>query len=168
MEDTQNDAPQFLTTGRSLAERFWELWKDSYLTSLREQHTRNLNQGRSSPKKPRVGQVVLLQDPFLPRNTWKLGRITRHGSTAKEEIRQVELKMGNGRTTRRPVNTLIPLELEEAEEEKEDGDFIDYPRQEGEERVVMGQRAVEERREPAVEQMRPKRKEKLSLLCRRI
>ncbi|VDM83912.1 unnamed protein product, partial [Strongylus vulgaris] len=99
MEDTQNDAedPNFtppaevaqirtrreaeeaLKTSYEVTERFWELWKDSYLTSLREQHNRYLNQGRSSPKKPRVGQVVLLQEPFLPRNTWRLGRITGLG-----------------------------------------------------------------------------------------
>ncbi|VDM85621.1 unnamed protein product, partial [Strongylus vulgaris] len=62
------------------------------------------------------------------------------------------------RTTRRSVNTLIPLELEEAEEEKENGDFIDYPRQEGEERAIRRQRAAEEQKEPALEQRRSKRK----------
>ncbi|EYC46156.1 hypothetical protein Y032_0406g904 [Ancylostoma ceylanicum] len=115
---THREAEQALRASYDITEKFWKVWNEAYLTSLREHHKKYLQQGRSSPKKPRLGQVVLVEDPLLPQNGWRLGRISSLEKSNDGEIRQVELRMSNGRTTRRPVNTLIPLELgEECEEE---------------------------------------------------
>ncbi|VDO19526.1 unnamed protein product [Heligmosomoides polygyrus] len=64
-----------------------------------------------------VGDVVLVSDPVLPRNEWKMGRITdlRRGSDG--EVREAELITGTRKKIRRPVNLLIPLEVQDEEEQ---------------------------------------------------
>ncbi|KAK6031572.1 zinc knuckle, partial [Ostertagia ostertagi] len=61
--------------------------------------------------------VVLISDPALPRNSWKLGRIISIPSSNSEKIREVQLKLPSGHIVRRPVNLLVPLELEDSENE---------------------------------------------------
>uniref|UniRef100_A0A7I4YJW5 DUF5641 domain-containing protein n=1 Tax=Haemonchus contortus TaxID=6289 RepID=A0A7I4YJW5_HAECO len=55
--------------------------------------------------------VVLLADDNLPRNTWKMGRISALKPGRDGAIREVELHMPNGNILRRPINLLVPLEL---------------------------------------------------------
>ncbi|KIH61070.1 hypothetical protein ANCDUO_08667 [Ancylostoma duodenale] len=110
---TRRESEQASRTSCDITEEFWRVWHEAYLTLLREHHRRHLEQGRSSLKKPRLGQVVLIEDPLLPLNAWRLGRISSLEKSNNGEVRQVELRMSNGRTTRRPVNALIPLELGE-------------------------------------------------------
>ncbi|XGW15869.1 hypothetical protein V3C99_001376 [Haemonchus contortus] len=112
---TRKQAQEALRSSMEVTECFWKLWNDAYLTSLREQHRKYLDQGRSTPKQPKEGQLVLLHDPILPRNTWRIGRITKLLPSNDEEIRQVELQLPNKHTTKRPINLLIPLELEQEE-----------------------------------------------------
>ncbi|KHJ93115.1 hypothetical protein OESDEN_06983 [Oesophagostomum dentatum] len=95
---TRKEAEQALRTSVDYVEKFWQVWRDSYLTSLREQHKKYLDQGKSTPKTPQEAER------------------SRDG-----EVRQVELRMTNGRITRRPISSLIPLELGE-----EDGQEMDY------------------------------------------
>ncbi|KAK6030782.1 hypothetical protein OSTOST_03074 [Ostertagia ostertagi] len=92
-------------------EKFWKLWKEQYLTSLREQHVRFLPGNRGSPKQPVPGQVVLIADPNMPRNSWKMGRILNVRSNAEGVVREADLFMPNRRIIRRPINQLVPLEL---------------------------------------------------------
>ncbi|VDP06324.1 unnamed protein product [Heligmosomoides polygyrus] len=67
---------------------------------------------RAGNQTPKRNAVVLVSDPVLPRNSWKIGRIVdlkdHHGT-----IREATLRMPNGKSIRRPIHYLIPLELEE-------------------------------------------------------
>ncbi|XGW05897.1 hypothetical protein V3C99_016342 [Haemonchus contortus] len=72
---------------------------------------------RSSATHPSPGQVVLVSDPALPRNLWKLGRIISIPSSNSEKIREVQLKLPSGHIVRRPVNRLFPLDLEDSDNE---------------------------------------------------
>uniref|UniRef100_A0A7I5E5V9 DUF5641 domain-containing protein n=1 Tax=Haemonchus contortus TaxID=6289 RepID=A0A7I5E5V9_HAECO len=112
---TREQAQEALRSSMEVTECFWELWNDAYLTFLGEQHRNYLNQGRNTPKQPKEGQLVLLYNPIPPRNTWRIGRITKLLPSNDEEIRQVELQLPNKHTTKRPINLLIPLELEQEE-----------------------------------------------------
>ncbi|VDP01537.1 unnamed protein product [Heligmosomoides polygyrus] len=89
-----------------------KIWSEQYLTSLREQQVRFLPGNHGSPRQPEPGQVVLLADPNLPRNTWKMGRVTNVTANSEGIVREVELVMPNRRVTKRAINQLIPLELE--------------------------------------------------------
>ncbi|RCN37452.1 hypothetical protein ANCCAN_16659 [Ancylostoma caninum] len=73
---TKKKAVAALKSSCAMVDKFWKTWNEAYLTSLREHHKRYVARGRSSQVSPVPGQVVLLQDPLRPRNTWKMGRIT--------------------------------------------------------------------------------------------
>ncbi|KAK5969605.1 hypothetical protein GCK32_015089 [Trichostrongylus colubriformis] len=90
---------------------FWKIWQEQYLTSLREKHKKTLTSQRHAQRIPAVGDVVLLCDPVLPRNSWRMARITGTRSGTDAAIREVELVTGTHRKIRRPVNLLIPLEI---------------------------------------------------------
>ncbi|VDP33972.1 unnamed protein product [Heligmosomoides polygyrus] len=69
--------------------------QSQYLTSLREEHKKEVGHRRRSRMAPKIGQVVLICDALQPRYMWKIGRT---------KISKLW----------RPVNILLPLELEDA------------------------------------------------------
>lgn len=58
------------------SEEIWQRWAKEYLLVLREKAGWNHRKGRLLTKRaPVVGEVVLIEDQFRPRNTWPIGRI---------------------------------------------------------------------------------------------
>ncbi|EPB72220.1 integrase core domain protein [Ancylostoma ceylanicum] len=117
---TRMEAEKALKSSCEVVDKFWKIWNDSYLTSLREQHRRDLHQGRTTVTSPMLGQIVLLHDPMQPRNKWKLGKIIKLQTANDGKVREVQLKMGNGNIVKRPVNLLVPLEVGHDSEEQEE------------------------------------------------
>ncbi|VDL80651.1 unnamed protein product [Nippostrongylus brasiliensis] len=105
----------------ALTERYWEFWKTSYLTALREQHRCNMDNRRGCNRQPKIGDVVLIADACEKRNNWKLGRIVHLEQSSDGAAREAEVFCGKGNPIRRPVNQLIPLELS-SESEEDQGD----------------------------------------------
>lgn len=87
-------------------ERFWTIWHEQYLLSLRERQQKFIKAG--SKIFPRVGSVVLVHEK-LGRNDWRLAKILELPSERTAVI------LMNGHKTRRPINLLYPLELEQDE-----------------------------------------------------
>ncbi|VDL78814.1 unnamed protein product [Nippostrongylus brasiliensis] len=98
------------------ADRFWEQWQHQYLTSLREQHTKTASSKRGSRITPKVGQIVLICDAIQPRHSWKQGRIDELRQDHEGAIREAVITLPSQRKIRRPLNLLVPLELEETEQ----------------------------------------------------
>ncbi|EPB68238.1 Pao retrotransposon peptidase, partial [Ancylostoma ceylanicum] len=115
---TRKQAQEALNKSYELTKRFWNIWSKNYLTDLRNLHKTRLNQGRSSPQKPKRGQVVLIVDPNQPRNVWRLARISKLNGKPGESPREAEIVTSSGRRQRRPINLLVPLELDEGEHEE--------------------------------------------------
>ncbi|VDO86280.1 unnamed protein product [Heligmosomoides polygyrus] len=92
-------------------EKFWTICKNQYLTSLRETHKKLLANQRYSQATPKIGDVVLLCDPILPRNGWRLARIIKTKTGGDGAIREVELITSTPRKIRRLVNLITPLEI---------------------------------------------------------
>lgn len=100
-----------LKTSRILLERFWRVWSEQYLNSLRERSSRDY---RASSINPTVGDVVLIKEE-KPRLLWKMGKIEcckegRDGAVRSATVRV----MGGGQSPimiRRPIRLLIPLEF---------------------------------------------------------
>ncbi|VDO08217.1 unnamed protein product [Haemonchus placei] len=98
-------------------ERFWTIWREQYLASLREKHKRSPINKRSGQIIPTVGDVVLLSDPVLPRNSWRMARITKLHSGNDGSIREAELITATKRKIRRPLNLLIPMEIQDQKDD---------------------------------------------------
>ncbi|VDO80964.1 unnamed protein product [Heligmosomoides polygyrus] len=116
---TRRQTEEALKTSHQLTERFWTVWNREYLTSLREAHKLQISSKRGNPRLPSVGKVVLIADAGIPRSTWKMGKISQV-HLKNGAIREVELRLPNGRTIRRPVNILVPLELGDGTDSEDD------------------------------------------------
>ncbi|RCN25257.1 hypothetical protein ANCCAN_29032, partial [Ancylostoma caninum] len=103
-----------LHSSQQEVERFWNIWQQQYLLSLRETHRKYVSNRRQGKEHPEIGDVVLISDPVQPRNEWKMGRITQVRYGADGEVREAELVTSTRRKIRRPINLLIPLEIQEA------------------------------------------------------
>jgi hypothetical protein len=86
-----------------LADIFWKRWLREYLPLLQERQ-RWLRPKRSL----QVGDIALLIEPTLPRNSWRLGKITNVYPDKNRLVRSVEVKTKTG-TLYRPVAKLCLL-----------------------------------------------------------
>ncbi|ETN78389.1 hypothetical protein NECAME_18219 [Necator americanus] len=111
---TRQEVIASLQSSCGATERFWTIWQKHYLTCLRETHRRTISSKRQGRETPTIGDVVLVSDPVIPRNEWKLARITDTRAGRDGEIREVELLTPARRKIRRPPNLLIPLEIQPA------------------------------------------------------
>ncbi|KHN85730.1 hypothetical protein Tcan_00522, partial [Toxocara canis] len=100
-------------------DKFWKIWSEEYLLSLREKQTIFHRHPRVIAKEiPKVGQIVLVHDENLPRGSWKLGKIIHLHISTDKEVRSAVIQMPNGNHLNRPINLLYPLEIEEPTKSK--------------------------------------------------
>ncbi|VDM64583.1 unnamed protein product, partial [Angiostrongylus costaricensis] len=118
---TRKEVQDALASSHEMTEHYWNVWSREYLKGLRETHKLNINNKRGTRTNPTIGTVVLIQDPALPRNAWRTARIIDLKQTETGTIREAQLKLQSGRIIRRPINLLIPLELEDSPAEKRSG-----------------------------------------------
>ena len=96
--------------GQQHLERFWKIWRNSYLLSLRERGQSSVKEGRILSKNgPRAGDIVLIKEP-LPRGSWKMGKITRLIMSQDGQIRAAEVMLPSRTTLIRPLSLLCPIE----------------------------------------------------------
>jgi hypothetical protein len=94
-------------------QKLWQQWYNDYLKSLRERPCVPHRTGRGAiDQTPRLDQAVLICEPDAPRGHWKLGRITQLIQGTDGRVRSAELVLWNGIRLRRPLNLLVPLEVE--------------------------------------------------------
>uniref|UniRef100_A0A1I7W559 Integrase catalytic domain-containing protein n=1 Tax=Loa loa TaxID=7209 RepID=A0A1I7W559_LOALO len=93
---------------------FWKVWRDEYLTSLRERTQREVVCPRLvENRKPRENEIVLLAEPNIPRGIWKLAKIVSLKEGRDGSIRRATVQLPNGRQVERSVNQLCPMEVNE-------------------------------------------------------
>uniref|UniRef100_A0A7I4YSW8 DUF1758 domain-containing protein n=1 Tax=Haemonchus contortus TaxID=6289 RepID=A0A7I4YSW8_HAECO len=109
---TRKQAEEALQSSYAVTQKTWEIWHNSYLLSLREQHRKWIAAMRKNSAKPQVGAVALVADPLLSRNEWKLARIVETRAGDDGEVREVGLITATGTKIDRPVNLVVPLELD--------------------------------------------------------
>ena len=92
------------THAQALADRFWLRWKAEYL------HTLRMRQRQIAPTRNlRAGDLVLITDPLLPRNRWRLGRVTKVFPGPDGLVRKARVHTASGDLLR-PVVKLCLLE----------------------------------------------------------
>ncbi|CAO4372957.1 unnamed protein product [Caenorhabditis nigoni] len=102
----------------SLTDNFRRRWNIEYPQVLQERQEFLHRQKHATPKKPEVGEVVLIEKKDTDKNTWIMGRIL--------ETKPRSAIIMNGKTKRKgeyPFNKLFPLEteiFEKIEESKEE------------------------------------------------
>ncbi|KAK6761280.1 hypothetical protein RB195_022368 [Necator americanus] len=111
-----------LKTSCEIPEKFWNIWQTQYLTSLREKHRSEVGKQRGSSYHPEKGKLVLICDNLQPRQSWKMGRIVELKETTDGTVREAVVILSSHRKIRRPINLLVPLELEDdhTKEHKDD------------------------------------------------
>ncbi|VDK40164.1 unnamed protein product [Cylicostephanus goldi] len=113
--ETRNQVIESLQTSMNFTCKFWKVWREQYLTSLREQHRTRMSGQRGSSLNPKEGAIVLLMDPIMPRNDWRMAKITKVNASSDGAVRELELITSTKRTIKRPVNLVVPLEIQDEE-----------------------------------------------------
>lgn len=94
-------------------QKFWQMWSEQYLISLRERYQNYHKHARSETHRhPEEGEIVLLADKEQPRGHWRLARIKKIlPSEIDNAIRSAVIELADKSTLTRTVNYLVPLEL---------------------------------------------------------
>ncbi len=71
-----------------------------------------------------IGDIVSIQEPNLPRGSWRLGRIQELIQSGDEAIRSAKIRLPNGKLFTRAIKMLYPLEIPQ-EKEPERRDEVD-------------------------------------------
>nr|XP_023692250.1 uncharacterized protein LOC111856490 [Paramormyrops kingsleyae] len=90
-----------------LLNQFWTRWRKDYLMDLKSAHKCKT----PAPASLRVGDVVLIGEDNLPRQIWKMGRITELFPGRDGLIRSCLVRTSSGNVLRRPVQLIYPLEI---------------------------------------------------------
>ncbi|KAK6765072.1 hypothetical protein RB195_025125 [Necator americanus] len=111
---TKTQTIKALQTSCKFTEKFW---RDQYLLAS---HQREVGKNRSLRYSPRKDDIVLINEPILPRHSWKMGRIHDLIMSSEGVIRKAVIMLPFHRQIRRPINLLVPLELEDEKRKNED------------------------------------------------
>ena len=96
--------------GQKLLNQFWNVWRQEYLSSLRERSQASLKGPRSNTDCiPKVGEVVLVKEN-LPRGYWKVGRICELFQSRDKRIRSARITFGPNKFVNRALSYLYPIE----------------------------------------------------------
>uniref|UniRef100_A0A7E4VY60 DUF5641 domain-containing protein n=1 Tax=Panagrellus redivivus TaxID=6233 RepID=A0A7E4VY60_PANRE len=125
--DDPNDPTYFprQTTATDLSElwkkmntnlsRFWLIWRRAYLTELRERENRqHRSQQLNVDRRPRIDEVVIIEDIDKPRHDWTTGRIIEIIDSNDGQCRSARIKTTKGTIINRSVKHLYPLEIDHA------------------------------------------------------
>uniref|UniRef100_A0A8R1XYB1 Integrase catalytic domain-containing protein n=1 Tax=Onchocerca volvulus TaxID=6282 RepID=A0A8R1XYB1_ONCVO len=107
---------------------FWETWKNEYLTSLRERTQRqHISPRNVETRIPREKEIVLVNEPDIPRGMWKLARIKEIKKGTDGEVRNAIIEMPHGRFLVRPINSLCPLEVDDVSNSRSQSPVFEKP-----------------------------------------
>ncbi|PIO60797.1 hypothetical protein TELCIR_17698, partial [Teladorsagia circumcincta] len=94
----------------------------SQIQSYVLQLNRRISQGRSTPRIPQIGEVVLIGDKSTPRGTWPMAVIIRLSKDRAQQIRSATVRTTNGNELQRSINQLYPLEIVVKEDPQDTSD----------------------------------------------
>ncbi|EGT45668.1 hypothetical protein CAEBREN_25302 [Caenorhabditis brenneri] len=124
--ETEKVTRLLLESTARLKEALWDEFARTYFTTLKNY---NIKKYAHSQLTPKVGQVVLVDTPLLPRYKWPLGVITEVTKKKEGRIQSVLVRCKK-RIIEKPVNSLIPLE------DPDEDDPVDLPKLERTKRVT--------------------------------
>ncbi|XP_027895299.1 uncharacterized protein LOC114158186 [Xiphophorus couchianus] len=93
-----------------LANEFWTRWKREYLLNLQQR-----NKWYKTQRNAKINDIVILMDNSLPRNEWRLAKVTKVFPSEDGVIRKLELLMSDatlddqGKRVNKPVYLERPI-----------------------------------------------------------
>ena len=101
---------QIWKCGQKHLNQFWKIWRNEYLSNLRERHQRLLKSPRSTiASTPKVGDIVVIKED-LPRGKWKIGRVCELIPSRDQVIRSAKVTIAPRKFIKRAINFLYPIE----------------------------------------------------------
>ncbi|XP_045499410.1 uncharacterized protein LOC123697036 [Colias croceus] len=88
---------------QALADHFWRRWIKEYLPTLVPR-----GEARKDTRRLEEGDVVIIVDHVLPRNTWPMGVVVRVHAGPDDAVRVAEVKTKSG-IFRHPVSKLVVM-----------------------------------------------------------
>lgn len=105
--ETDSDIQHLWKNRIKYTNKLWKRWRVEYLQMLQLFH---MNHSKSTVAlKP--DDVILLFDQASPRIHWKLAVVNKAFVGRDGKVRSCEIRCGDGKVFRRPVQLLYPLEL---------------------------------------------------------
>ena len=93
---------------QSLADSFWKVWKESYLTELNARR-----KWRKESVSLTEGDIVLIRDKQAPRTAWRIAKVVRRFLGRDGRVRRVGVwhsdARGKGKETEKSVHDLVLL-----------------------------------------------------------
>jgi hypothetical protein len=100
-----------------LSDDFWKRWQKEYLLQLRNFHEVRRQQKSSDLRK---GDVVLIQEDVRLRHMWRKAIVEGLQEGRDHKVRTVTLRTPEGRRFSRPVQLVVPLEVDQGGEDVEE------------------------------------------------
>ncbi|KIH57792.1 hypothetical protein ANCDUO_12013 [Ancylostoma duodenale] len=91
---------------------FWNVWQKEYLQALAEKHQQTKTHKFGAKAYPKEGQIVLVKQEATSRTEWPLAIIPKVNKSKDGTIRSARIRGFNKSELERPVNQLIPLEIQ--------------------------------------------------------
>ncbi|MCP3666547.1 MAG: hypothetical protein GY696_29295, partial [Gammaproteobacteria bacterium] len=101
----------------STLDKCWDLFQKHYLTALHERYQLAHKQGQTSHVPPKEGAIVLIEDGWVRRGYWKLGRIIKLHQRSDGSTSTASLQLPSGKVISRSIKFLYPLEVDAVERE---------------------------------------------------
>jgi len=101
-------------TAHRKSDDFWKRWEKEYLLQLRNFH--EVSQPHKRPGKVRIGDIVLQEDR-RPRHMWKKARVEELKVGRDGAKRTAVLRGADGGVFIRPIQLVIPLEVDQGGED---------------------------------------------------
>ncbi|TMS32813.1 hypothetical protein L596_000614 [Steinernema carpocapsae] len=114
---TRQEALEALDLGAKVREHIWKQFSLQYIAALREHRNTTVRTSLKEGRKTRWRRLAWSLSSTKHHNSWKLVRIIRTIPNKKGQIGEVEVRLPDRTTRIRSVTKLIPLELEDVEEE---------------------------------------------------
>ena len=110
--DSVKELTEYWRRNQKQLKLFWEVWKQEYLLSLRETLPLKHRGAHSElTRLPKLGEVVIVKDDYLPRGAWKLAQIKEFIFSKDGLIRSAKVQLSNHNVISRAINHLFPLEI---------------------------------------------------------
>ena len=89
-----------------ISSQFWEKWISMYLPTLNVR-----SKWRQTSRNIKIGKLVLLREPGMPRNVWPLAIVDKVFVSKDGHIRSVLLRTRVSKL-HRPITQIVPLEVD--------------------------------------------------------